>query len=245
MSENPKGKLDTFFWNDPKMEPKRSFRWLVQFDNLVDHIPPHFIKSVKKPSFTVNSKRVQGIGYAINVGQQIQYNPVEITCIDDRENTLTNWVYYYFNYVGNDFSGNQGAQTCINTNKAKDKTRNIEIIMLDSSGNPLETWTLHGAWISSFNQSDLSYDSEDLATYTLTITYDWFQYSEGAWPGLTKKQWKEKYAKVLTDHTAKVVEATVAGKEPPPTPEILKSKDRSKKVDISQLEKIHGSHNAD
>lgn len=218
MSEEAKGKLDTFFWNDPRMEPKRSFRWLVQFDNLVDHIPPHFIKSVKKPSFTANSKRIQGLGYAVNVAQQIQYNPVEITCIDDQVNTLTNWVYYYFRHTGLEFNGTQGAQTCIDTDRAKNKTRNVEIVMLDADGNGIETWTLYNAWISSFNQSDLTYDTEDLATYTLTLTYDWFEYSEGTRPGFTKKQWKEQ---------------DQFGPNPP----------RTKKVDVEKLEKIHGAHN--
>ena len=235
MSEEAKGKLDTFFWNDPKMEPRRSFRCLFHFDNLVYHIPPHFIKSVKKPSFTANSKRIQGLGYAVNVAQQIQYNPVEITCIDDQVNTLTNWVYYYFRHSGIDFDGTQGAQTCINTDRAKDKTRNVEIVMLDADGNGIETWTLYNAWISSFNQSDLTYDTEDLATYTLTLTYDWFEYSEGTFPGLTKKQWKEE---VYNPALNKLVKDTVRGNELEDLPT------RTKKVDVEKLEKIHGAHNA-
>jgi len=232
-----RGKLDTYFWNDSKLEPKRSFRWLVQFDNLVDHIAPHFIKNVKKPSFTVNSKRIQGIGYAVNVAQQVQYQPVEITCVDDQLNTLTNWVYYYFRNAGLDFSGNQGAQTCIDTNIAKEKTKNIEIIMLDANGNGLETWTLHNAWISSFNQSDLSYENNDLATYTMTITYDWFEYTEGTFPGLTKKQHLNAYLDSIADVMKEVISDGPEAKN-------LVNSERTKKVDFEKLQKIHGAHNA-
>lgn len=235
MSEQrEKKELGSYFWNDKSFEPKRNFRWLLKFDDLVNHIPPHYVKNVKKPSFTINSKRVQGIGYAINVAQQVQYQPVEITLIDDQKNTVTDFIYYYFNYAGNDFSGKQGAQTCINTNKAKNKTRNIELWMLNHNGIPIEIWTLYGAWISSFTQSDLSYENSDLATYTMTITYDYFQYGNNDFSSTYKK---DTIARASRDGL-------------PPTEEERYNADIDLLTDnsspnIKELEKIHGSHNAD
>ena len=164
------------FWNDQNFEPKRVFRWKVQFTLSEQYIPSKYIKSVKKPSFTFNSKRVQGLGYAVNVAQQAQYQPVEITLIDDETNAITDWVYKYFANAGILFDGNQGAQTCIDTEKAKRNADDIEIQMIDAEGNKLEMWELKNAWISSFSQTDLNYESSDLATYTMTLTYDWFAY---------------------------------------------------------------------
>jgi hypothetical protein len=166
------------FWNDKKHEPKRTFRWRVLFTLDNSTIPSHYIKNVKKPSFTFNSKKIQGLGYAINVAQQAQYDPVQITFIDDEINTVTNWVYEYFYNSGINFNGLQGAQTCIDTEKAKRNADDIEIQMLDSEGGTLETWILHNAWISSFSQSELNYENGDLATYTMTLTYDWFDCSK-------------------------------------------------------------------
>lgn len=233
-SEEQKGKLKSYFWNEQSFEPKRSFRWLLKFDNLVDHIPPQYIKSVKKPSFTINSKRIQGIGYAVNVAQQIQYQPMEITLVDDQKNTVTDFIYYYFNYAGNDFSGNQGAQTCINTNRAKSKTTNIQLQMLNHNGIPVEVWTLYGAWISSFNQSDLNYDTNDLATYSLAITYDYFQYSNNEYSSTMSK---EDIGELSRDNlpfdkqwgTIETLADSVVDERSP---------------NIEDLEKIHGAHNA-
>lgn len=166
------------FWNDQSFEPKRVFRWKVQFTLSEAYIPSKYIKSVKKPSFTFNSKRVQGLGYAVNLAQQAQYQPVEITFVDDEANTITDWIYKYFVNSGILFDGKQGAQTCIDTERAKRNADDIEIQMVDAEGNNLEMWELKNAWISSFSQSDLNYESNDLATYTMTLTYDWFAYKK-------------------------------------------------------------------
>lgn len=169
------------FWENKKSEPKRSFRWIVNFPSN-NSVPFEFIKNVTKPSFTVNSKRIQGLGYAVNMAQQVQYQPVKITLIDDQKNTVTDWVYQYFSSAGLLFDGSQAAQTCIETEYAKRRADNIEIKMLKADGTSLEIWTLHNAWVSSFEQSELTYETNDLATYTLTLTYDWFSYTINSEP---------------------------------------------------------------
>ena len=181
-------RLNSYFWNESQFEPKRTFRWQVRFDNQTFHIPPHYITSVRKPSFTIPSKRIQSIGYAVNVPQQVQFNPVEITCIDDQKNTLTDWVYYYFAYSGIPFDRDRGAQTAIDGNRAKRKTSNITISMIDHLGNEIESWILKGAWISDFKQSDLNYTEDSLATYTMVITYDFFYYSNNGFSSTDNKQ---------------------------------------------------------
>jgi phage tail-like protein len=197
--------MEKLWWNSKDAEPKRNFRWKLQFTLSKTAIPPQYIKSVKKPSFTFNSKRIQGLGYAVNVAQQAQYQPVEITFIDDEANTITNWIYEYFYNSGINFNGLQGAQTCIDTEKAKRNADNIEIQMVDAEGNNLEIWVLHNAWISSFSQSDLNYESNDLATYTMTFTYDWFDCSKEGEKALSRRTVTD--IKPITDIAPKIESA--------------------------------------
>ena len=48
-----------------------------------------------------------------------------------------------------------------------------QIIQLDAEGRAVETWTLHNAFFTSVQFSELSYDAEDLSDITLTVMYDW------------------------------------------------------------------------
>jgi len=47
------------------------------------------------------------------------------------------------------------------------------ITQLDADGNPIETWTLWNAFITSLKFGDLDYSSDDLSEVTMTLRYDW------------------------------------------------------------------------
>lgn len=226
-SKPPELAMERYFWDDPKFEPKRTFRWIVEVDNLVAHIPPQYIVSVKKPSFTIPSKKIQGLGYALNLPQQMQFNPVEIVMIDDQKNSVTDFVYYYFAKILNNFNGKQGAQTAINHNLAKSKAAYVQITMLDAYGQRMESWILYNAWVSSFVQSDLNYVDDSLATYTLTLTYDYFEYNSNFKSYEKIKDYEQRIAqpnptKALPDQTGGL--PSVPGFNP--------------------LEEVHGAHHA-
>lgn len=183
-------KQRSFFWSDPGWEPKRTFRWRLEFDNLVYHIPEQYIVSVQKPSISFARREVVGLGTKEIVADLGSTRPIEIVCVDDEYSTVTNWIYYYYKVCGfhmdKEYSPEVGGKLKINTQAAKDKTRNIQISMLSSGGpgttgaigNPaaIESWILHGAWISEFSQSELNYKDSGLATYSLKIEYDHFEY---------------------------------------------------------------------
>ena len=70
----------------------------------------------------------------------------------------------------------------LNTTTSKDGSNKflieVKIEQLDSTGTPIEVWTLYNPQISRFNASELNYESDALSTYTLTIDYDWANLSE-------------------------------------------------------------------
>jgi hypothetical protein len=48
----------------------------------------------------------------------------------------------------------------------------VKIKSLDDEGNIVETWTLHGAFITSMKPSQLSYEQDSLTSIDVSIKYD-------------------------------------------------------------------------
>lgn len=179
--DDEKEKLKSFFWQQSKFEPKRDFRWRLLFDDIIYHIPEQYVVKVDKPSISFETRSIVGLGVKEKVSDIGETRPIEIDLIDDEYNTVVNFIYHYYKVCGFEFSknlytDNYGSQLKINTEKAKKKTRNIQIQVLSSEGIPIEVWELYGAYISEFRQSSLSYEKNDLSIYTIKIEYDMFEY---------------------------------------------------------------------
>jgi hypothetical protein len=111
------------FWNDPsKLQPKQQHRWIVSFGNHDSStafvrsqqniaLPPHFIKSVDKPSFS--NKIVQAkylYSHTFNFPTRVIWNPIKITLYDAYtkydDNADINRLSFYENpYVDPVFGG--------------------------------------------------------------------------------------------------------------------------------------------
>jgi hypothetical protein len=164
-----------FFWDDRRFEPKRTFRWKVRFDNLVPHIPPQYVISVQKPNFGFSVESISDLGTPKYKKGALELRPIEIVCIDDEQNTVSNWIHYYYNLAGLKFS--RRSQIGNTTSKTlTEKTRNIEISMLNELGNVIEQYVLYNGWISDVKHSPLNYTDAGFATYAMTIVYDNYEY---------------------------------------------------------------------
>lgn len=170
------------FWNDPNFEPKRTFRWNVEFDDLIKHFPSYYVISAARPSISFEAQEIQGQGHKKYYPKNPSVSPIEIVCIDDEYNTVTNWVYWYYKVCGIAFDATPDGESEFSIapyteELLKDKTRDITISMLTSEGTPTESWVLKNAWIAEFKSSPLNYTDSGLSTYTLKIQYDSFSYA--------------------------------------------------------------------
>lgn len=52
----------------------------------------------------------------------------------------------------------------------------VEIKTLDEEGKIYESWRLRNAFVTDFQPSDLTYETTNLATVKLTVSYDWAEY---------------------------------------------------------------------
>ena len=49
----------------------------------------------------------------------------------------------------------------------------IDIVQLDSDGQPVETWTLINPWIKDVKYGELDYESDDITNIEVEVRYDW------------------------------------------------------------------------
>lgn len=175
-----------FFWHEKRFEPKRTFRWKVRFDNLVPHIPPQYVISAQKPNFGFTVESVSDLGVPKYKKGPLELRPIEIVCIDDEQNTVSNWIHYYYHLAGLNFSRSSEIGNTTSTTLT-DKTKYIEISMLNELGNVIEQYVLYNGWISDVKHSPLNYTEGGLATYTMIIVYDNYEYLVSEASGETLK----------------------------------------------------------
>lgn len=178
------------FWNDKNLEPKRNFRWILK----VDGIPYYYIKEVNRPSYEVSVAEHKYINHTFYFPGRVTYNEVSFKLVDaaspDAAETLRQMLFaggYRLPTnadVATQSLTKQGGVTSLG---------DIQIVMMGgggvagsgadtpasanasthSPGDALEYWTLHNAFITGIEFSQLTYDSDDLADITVKLRYDY------------------------------------------------------------------------
>ena len=68
------------FWNEPDVEPKRKFRWILSVGD--SDIPAWVIKKVTKPTFTISEVKHSFINHSFYYPGRVEYNEIEFTLVD-------------------------------------------------------------------------------------------------------------------------------------------------------------------
>lgn len=167
------------FWTDASFEPKRDFRWRIDFGKdfstflFPEGIPTFYASSVKKPNFKIATKEYKILNRNHYFPGNVTWDPIEITFIDDTKNTVSKFLNAYFFHAGMQYDdSNKDGMNYIHTADKIDSLK-IQITQLDSDGNAVEIWILDNANIINLNHSDLNYENDGLSNYTITVVYDW------------------------------------------------------------------------
>lgn len=178
------------FWNDKNLEPKRNFRWILK----VDGVPYYYIKEVNRPSYEVSVSEHKYINHTFYFPGRVTYNEVSFKLVDaaspDAAETLRQMLFA----GGYRLPTNQDVATqSITKQGGVTSLGDVQIVMMGgggvagsgadtpvsanasthSEGDALEFWTLHNAFITGIEFSQLSYESDDLADITVKLRYDY------------------------------------------------------------------------
>ena len=177
------------FWNDPKLEVKKSFQWQGYIDfkdkdgrSLGLKTSPFLISSWTKPVLNFDgdeiiSKQENNITYTIK-GQK--WAPINITIIDtmNKETNATSNLFLWLESNGYsadsivDGSEDSDAQAFF-ANLANNKNQaDLRLSSLDPQGKEYETWKFKNAVVASVDfGGTLNYSNSELLQITIRFNY--------------------------------------------------------------------------
>tara|TARA_Y100000296_G_C5100216_1_gene219545 strand:- start:349 stop:900 length:552 start_codon:yes stop_codon:yes gene_type:complete len=175
------------FWNNAAMEPKRSHRFLLQFDLLGDNGTSQiYARKVNKPAFEIGQSEHKFLGQTYYFPGAVTWNDVSATLVNAATpdfDAILQALLRAGGYVDpNDISGTGNVDNGATLNKidAVEALGSVRIYELDGDGNNLGHYELNNAWVKAISYGDLDYSSEDLLTVDITFRYDWATYSKSS-----------------------------------------------------------------
>jgi len=180
------------FWNNPGVEPKRNFRFMVRVGNFPNL--SWLIKTVDKPKFSVSSQEHRYINHTFNYPSRVTWQPVSMTLVDpaspvDASGMVMNFIKLagYMEPAGDANSAIEASATNITKARAVGALGDVTISHLGvtpagplsdmerpPTQNIVDQWRLVNAFIDGpVDFGSLSYDDESLTTLSMTLKYDY------------------------------------------------------------------------
>ena len=168
------------FWSTNNVEPKRNFRFLVQFTGLAGlegglggEDVLWWAKTVTTPSFDVSEVTHDFLDNKYYYPGRVNWNEVSMTLVDPVSPDAVGQTNALLEAMGYVVPANTSNLSSMSKPASSDALGDIVISVLDSEGNAIETWTLQNPFIKSAKYGDLDYSNDELRTITLGLRYDW------------------------------------------------------------------------
>tara|TARA_R110000824_G_scaffold36468_2_gene113386 strand:+ start:515 stop:1111 length:597 start_codon:yes stop_codon:yes gene_type:complete len=181
------GPTGTFWTQSPGRDPKRSFRFKVEFGQSG---PLWYAKKADKPTLSFGESTHQYLNHTYYWPARAEWNEVTITLVDPVQPDLAGDLVSSLEAMGYFIPAGTTDTEFQTPSKAKavaelgggttGDSDDVRIIQIDEDGTAVETWTLKHAWIKEVTFGDLDYGSEDLTEVTIKFRYDWASFQSGA-----------------------------------------------------------------
>tara|TARA_R100001440_G_C2521430_1_gene118926 strand:+ start:555 stop:1127 length:573 start_codon:yes stop_codon:yes gene_type:complete len=167
------------FWTNYNTDPKRSFRYrfILSSDTAAGQIREYTIKEVKKPSFQMEAgPQAKYIQHTFKYPGRVSWQDVTFSIVDPGANDEDASVAL-MNVLAK--SGYQKpttqdlSRTSISKRKANTSIGIPRILEIDAEGRDTTTWSLHNAYITGVDFGQLSYETDEMVTYQITLSYDY------------------------------------------------------------------------
>ena len=174
------------FWTETGKDPKRNFRFQIQFTNIgaKDGNPNAdtivwWAKKVTKPNFTIAEGKHVYLGHTFYYPGKVEWQEISMTLVDPvspNAVAITNDIVREAGFV---IPGTPATVETMGKQKFNQSIGDIVINQFDSDGNTVEQWTVKHAFLKSVKFSDLDYENDDLTTIEIGIRYDWAECKTG------------------------------------------------------------------
>lgn len=145
-------------------EPLRKNRWLFRFPADLG-IQEWWLQSAKRPSIKQSAKEIPFLNTSTYVLGRYTWDEMNITLFDPIGPSASQAVMEWVRLHSESVTGRQGY--------ACGYKRDCELEMLDPTGVVVSKWILKNTMCTNADFGDLQYSSDDLATITLGIRFDY------------------------------------------------------------------------
>jgi hypothetical protein len=185
------------FWDSGEVDPKRKFRFTIDFGGTNYYLPQWVVKKVDKPGFSIAEAKHNFLSHTFYFPGKVEWKEISVSLVDPRGrgpnsggNTglpdLSENIYKILLYSGyqlpqnvqKSIQGSEGGNVRL-PSKFKSSTpfSSMKINQIDDDGRALETWILKNAWIKDVSFGSLEYGADDLLEIQLKFRYDWAELS--------------------------------------------------------------------
>jgi len=177
------------FWGDRSFEPKRQFRFLVDFD-LGDMQLNFSAKGIDRPSYTIGEQSHQFFNHTFYYPGRLTWNTVTLTLVDAVTPGAADKLYGYLASIGiqDPTAGTLDSvtKTTITKASATNALSSVKIREMGSadadgkspSGAGIQgEWELINPFITEVNFGAHSYDSDEMVEISVTLRFDWAKYT--------------------------------------------------------------------
>jgi len=153
--------LDVTSMLPQKFEPKRKNRWVM----MIEGIDAYIVKSAARPSMTLNPVEIPFINSVRYIAGRGQFEEMQVTLHDPIAPSGAQQVMEWVRSAHESVSGRAGY--------ADFYKRDIQLKLLDPIGTVVELWDIKGAFITSVQFGDMTYeDTGSVMEISLNIRYD-------------------------------------------------------------------------
>ena len=165
------------FWTDGGKDPKRNFRFQVQFagvdgDNII-----WWAKKIAKPNYTVAEIKHVYLGHTFYYPGKVEWQEISMTLVDPADAVAKQDALQMINKIikasGYYLPGDPNEKRTLDKKNFVGALGDIVITQLNGDGTPVEKWTCKNCFFKSVKFSDLDYENDDLSTIDLGIRYDY------------------------------------------------------------------------
>tara|TARA_B100000131_G_scaffold323177_1_gene380309 strand:+ start:5855 stop:6430 length:576 start_codon:yes stop_codon:yes gene_type:complete len=183
--------MSTFFskaTNPNAFEPKRQFRWILNFANVSD--VEFMAKVAKKPSFSQDAEEHNFLNHVFKFPTKVKWEPISVTLIDSFQADMGSEFWHVMKSMGYRLPGNRvDAAVGITKKAAVEAIGGITIKQLDGgttndagvpeNANVKEVWSLVNPFITSIKWGEsLDYGNNGLVEVGIDIAYDYAKYEK-------------------------------------------------------------------
>ena len=168
-------------WDNVAVDPKRRFRFKLQFGAGSGAIKEYFVKTATMPKANISTIEHSYFDYNFKYPGRVTWDPITVTLVAPSRGTEdpTDILFVGLQKAGYLFPNNVATDTNLRKSLSKKGFTDAfggdpTIALLDGNGEEVEVWKLNRAFLTSVDYGgSLDYTSDEMLELTMEITFDW------------------------------------------------------------------------